>query len=85
MRMRESLTPTEWGRLRNYCGDFTQAEIERAHYGKLGEVLANVAAGRPLKKHTGDRLSTQAITQALKWCKQAPGANGPGRVEEIQE
>lgn len=89
MKMRESLSPKEWDRVRQYVAQFTQAEIEKKHPGKLATALFRVSQGKPAGNGYGGggagNLSTALITEALKWCKQLPGPNAAGRVESIQE
>jgi hypothetical protein len=72
------LTDQEWRRLRVFLSNYTAAEIEKKFPGNLARVLSSVA--RTNSTRPGNiRLSTELITEALKYCKQPGASNEPKR------
>jgi hypothetical protein len=77
MKSRDELNAEQWRRVKAYVVQFTPKELERKHHGKLSLALYGVAMkGKPLCG--GGRLSSQLITEAMRYCRQAGStAAGP--------
>lgn len=84
MKDRSDLSEKEWGRLRAFLGEMTEAEAMSKFAGKLAIVLDNVARGRkPSNLRGAGTLSSSTVTTALRYCAQAKPPAG-GAIEEIQ-
>lgn len=83
MKMREDLNATEWGRIRAYCGSMTEEQLLRLHAGRLSLALDSVARGKDPRTASTSRLTSAAVSTALRFCATVAPTPG-GESEEIQ-